>query len=128
MDDALSEKVIGAAFRVHNQLGFGFLESVYHKSLLIELTKARVAHETKAPIKVFHDEHVVGAFECDLLVENRLIVEIKSLKDLAKAHEVQLVNYLTATKIDIGLLINFGPAKVEVKRKYRVYQDRNQTG
>ena len=75
MDDQLSEKVIGAAFRVHNQLGFGFLESVYHKSMLIELAKAGLPHETKAPIKVYYDEHVVGEFECDLLIDNRLIVE-----------------------------------------------------
>jgi GxxExxY protein len=119
VDDSLSEKIIGAAFRVHNELGFGFLESVYEKSLSIEFEAAGVPHETQAAIRVYYNKQVVGEFVCDLLVDNRLIVELKSASALAKAHEVQLVNYLVATKIDVGLLINFGPNKVEVKRKYR---------
>ena len=128
MDDRLSEQIIGAAFRVHNKLGFGFLESVYENSLSIELTKLGIPHQPQEPVKVFYEDFVVGEFKCDLLVDGRLIVELKSVTELAKAHEVQLVNYLTATRIDAGLLINFGPAKVEVKRKYRVHQERNLTG
>jgi GxxExxY protein len=128
MDDQLTEHIIGAAFRVHNTLGFGFLESVYEKSLSIELMKAGIPHQLQAPVRVYYREQIVGVFECDLLVENRLIVELKSVRELAKAHEVQLVNYLAATKIDVGLLINFGPAKAEVKRKYRTFKNENQTG
>jgi len=119
MNDQLTEKIIGAAYRVHNQLGFGFLESVYEKALSIELKKSGVAHETQTPIKVFYDGLVVGEFACDMLVEDVLVVELKSVKELIVVHEVQLVNYLNATKIDVGLLINFGPSKVTVKRKYR---------
>ena len=119
MNDELSEKVIGAAFRVHNQLGFGFLESVYEKALSIELSKLGVLHGLQSPVQVLYDDQVVGDFVCDVLVEGRLILELKSVRELTTAHEVQLVNYLNATKTDVGLLINFGPTKVEVKRKYR---------
>lgn len=121
-DEQLTEKVIGAAFRVHNQLGFGFLESVYEKALAIELGKLGVEHQTQSPIKVYYEQQIVGEFLCDVLVEDRLVLELKSVTQLAVAHEVQLVNYLAATKTDIGLLINFGPSKVDIKRKYRVYQ------
>ena len=119
MDDTLTEKVIGAAFRVHNELGFGFLESVYEKALAIELYSAGVSFQTQAPIKVFYQSQIVGEFVCDILIDEQLIVELKSVSKISTTHEVQLVNYLTATKIDIGLLINFGPSKVDVKRKYK---------
>lgn len=119
MNDELSEKVIGAAFKVHNELGFGFLESVYEKALSIELTKLGIRQQRQCPIKVVYDDQIVGEFECDILVEDSLILELKSVRQLATAHEVQLVNYLTATRTDIGLLINFGPTKVEIKRKFR---------
>ncbi len=120
MNDNLTEKVIGAAYQVHNNLGFGFLESVYENALSIELNKLNIQFETQAPVKVFYNSQVVGDFVCDLLVEKRLILELKSVTQLATAHEVQLVNYLNATKIDIGLLVNFGPSKVDVRRKFRV--------
>jgi len=119
MNDALTEKVIGASYQVHNQLGFGFLESVYENALSIELNKLNIQFENQAPVKVFYSDQVVGDFVCDLLVEKRLILELKSVTQLAIPHEVQLVNYLNATKINVGLLINFGPSKVEVKRKFR---------
>ena len=119
MNDSLTEQVIGAAFKVHNELGFGFLESVYEKALSIELKKLGIQHELQAPIKVMYDDQIVGDFVCDVLVEKSLILELKSVQQLATAHEVQLVNYLNATGIETGLLINFGPAKVDVKRKYR---------
>ena len=122
MDNQLTEQVIGSAFRVHNELGFGFLESVYEKALAIELTKSGVAHQTQSSIKVFYQDQIVGEFVCDMFVDGCLIVELKSVTQLSTAHEVQLVNYLAATRIDVGLLINFGPTKVEVKRKYRNYK------
>ena len=107
MDDQLTEKVIGAAFKVHNILGFGFLESVYEKALSIELSKAAVHHQTQAPIRVFYENQVVGEFVADVFVADSLIVELKSVTQMTTAHEVQLVNYLTATKVDHGLLINY---------------------
>ena len=119
MNDKLTEKIIGAAYQVHNHLGFGFLESVYENSLSIELKRLGIQFETQAPIKVFYSNQVVGDFVCDILVENRLILELKSVTKLVVQHEVQLVNYLNATNIDIGLLINFGPSKVGIKRKYK---------
>jgi len=119
MNDELSEKVIGAAFKVHNQLGFGFLESVYEKALSIELSKLSIPHELQSPVQVLYDDQVVGDFVCDVFVDGQLILELKSVQQLTAAHEVQIVNYLNATHVDIGLLINFGPTKVEVKRKYR---------
>ena len=119
MNDPLSRTVIGAAYRVHNQLGFGFLESIYEKALAIELERANVRFETQVPIEVFYSGEVIGNFVCDLLIDGSLIVELKSVQQLVVNHEVQLVNYLNATRTDSGLLINFGPDKVVTKRKYR---------
>ncbi len=124
-EEQLTGKVIRAAFEVHNQLGFGFLKSVYEKAFSIELSKLEIAHQTQSPIKVDYEQQIVGELTCDVLVEERLILELKSVTQLAVAHEVQLVNYLAATKIDLGLLINFGPTKVDIKRKYRNYKPTN---
>jgi GxxExxY protein len=118
-DTELTKKIIGCAFKVYNKLGFGFLESVYEKSLLFELQREGLHAKAQEPIKVYYDNMVVGDFVADIIVNNKVLVELKSVIKLNKAHEVQLVNYLTATKIDIGLLINFGEEKVEVKRKVR---------
>ncbi len=115
----LTEQIIGCAYRVYNNLGFGFLESVYEKCLAIELEKAGLNFATQAPIKVFYDNKVVGDFVSDILVNDTIIVELKSVKKISPAHEVQLVNYLAATGKPVGLLINFGEDKVEVKRKVK---------
>ena len=125
MNDQLTKQVIGVAFQVHNTLGFGFLESVYEKAMSLELDKPGIAHERQWPISVYYDEQLVGEFACDLFVADNLIVELKSVAQLATVHEVQLVNYLAATRIDVGLLINFGPTQVDVKRKYRNYRKGN---
>ena len=117
--DKITEKIIGSAYRVFNQLGFGFLESVYKKSLLIELEKQGMRAKNEVPIAVFYDGVPVGDFFADIVVEDSVIVELKSVQNLAVIHEVQLVNYLTATKKETGLLINFGPQGVEIKRKFR---------
>lgn len=122
MHDELTQKVIGAAFTVHNRLGFGFLESVYENSLAIELRKIQIDHETQARILVHYEGETVGNFVADMLIEKVLIVELKSVTKLTTAHEVQLVNYLAATGIETGLLINFGPDKVDVRRKFRTYK------
>ena len=122
MDDELTKQVIGASYQVHNELGFGFLESIYEKSLSIELSKIGISHAAQVPLQVTYDGQVVGNFIADMLIEHKLVVELKSVSKLTTAHEVQLVNYLAATGIDVGLLINFGPDKVEVRRKYRTYK------
>jgi GxxExxY protein len=115
----ITHKIIGAAYNVYNQLGFGFLESVYHKAMLIELSKYDLKVESEKPLNVFYDDQVVGDFNADLFVENTVVVELKSRQNIAKGHEVQLVNYLNCLRKEIGLLINFGPSGVDVKRKYR---------
>ena len=115
----ITHKIIGAAYQVHNKLGFGFLESVYKKAMIIELSKDNFKVEPEKPLKVYYDDQAVGDFYVDLFVEDEIIVEVKSVQNLAKEHEVQLVNYLNGLEKDIGLLINFGPSGVEVKRKYR---------
>lgn len=117
--EELTEQIIGCAYRVYTTLGFGFLESVYEKSLLIELRKVGLKACAQQPITVYYDKEVVGEFVADVVVENVIIVELKSVLQIVKAHEVQLVNYLTATGKDVGLIINFGESKVEVKRKVR---------
>mgnify|MGYP006295017257 CR=1 FL=1 len=115
----LTEKIIGCAYKVYNEMGFGFLESVYEKCLLIELEKAGIRAESQKQITVHYDGQLVGNFIADILVEGKVILELKSVRRLAEVHEVQLVNYLTATGVDVGLLINFGAIKVRVKRKVR---------
>jgi GxxExxY protein len=116
--EALTEKIIGCACRVYNKMGFGFLESVYEKCLMIELKKAGLVAESQVPIQVTYEGEVVGEFVADVLVEG-IILELKSVKRIIRAHEIQLVNYLTATQKEIGLILNFAEAKVEVKRKVR---------
>jgi GxxExxY protein len=121
--EELTHKIIGCAYNVFNQLGFGFLESIYQKAMIIELSKNGLNYEAEKPLKVYYDNQVVGDYFIDLYVEETVIVELKSVESITKQHEVQLVNYLSGTKKDIGLLINFGLSGVEVKRKYRLRQD-----
>ena len=117
--EKITEKIIGCAYKVYNTIGFGFLESVYEKSLLIELRKEGLTAESQKRIQISYDNEVVGDFTADIVVENKVIIEIKAIERLTKAHEIQLVNYLVATGISVGLLINFGKTKVEIKRKVR---------
>jgi GxxExxY protein len=122
-EEALTRTIIGCAYEVHNVLGFGFLESVYEKSLLIELEKKGLRAEHQKPLKVYYDGQSVGDYIVDILIGDRIIVELKSVQQLIQAHEVQLVNYLTATGLEVGLLLNFGPLKVDVKRRIRTLKD-----
>ena len=117
--EELTRAVIGCAYRVFNALGFGFLESVYENAMLIELRTVGLRVANQHPIKVFYSGQVVGDFVIDLFVEETVVVELKSVRGIAQSHEVQLVNYLKATRIDVGLLINFGEHGVEVRRKWR---------
>lgn len=122
-DEALTEKIIGCAFKVHNVLGAGFMEKVYENALRIELIRQGLKTKQQEPIRVYYKGQVVGDYYADLWVEDRVIVELKAVQALSKAYEVQLVNYLTATGVDTGLLLNFG-SSVQVKRKFREYKPR----
>ena len=115
----LTEKIIAAAYHVYNKMGFGFLESVYEKCLLIELGKRGLKTESQKPIIVEYENEVVGEFKADILVEDTVILELKSVRQITQAHEVQLVNYLVATGKPVGLILNFGEQQVEVKRKVK---------
>jgi GxxExxY protein len=125
-DEALTKLIIGCAMKVHRTLGPGFLESVYENAFAHELRKAGLRVECQLPIKVYYDGVVVGDFFADMRVEGRILVENKAVLTLNTAHEVQLVNYLTATGIEIGLLINFGAASLQFKRKHRTYHKTGQ--
>lgn len=115
----LTEKIIGCAYRVYNKMGFGFLESVYEKCMLIELRKEGFNVESQKPITVYYEDEIVGEFVADIVVNGTIILELKSLRRIIQAHEVQLVNYLVATRKPVGLILNFGEDKVEVKRKVK---------
>ena len=120
----ITHKVIGCAYQVYNNLGFGFLESVYRKAMVIEIEDSGLPVQQESPLKVLYRDKIVGNFFVDLLVDDELIVELKSVERLGKVHEAQLVNYLVATGIEVGLLINFGSTGVDVKRKYRTAKER----
>lgn len=121
--EKIVSSVIDCAYKVRHELMNGYLESVYENALMLELRNCGINAGNQVPLKVLYKGVVVGEYRIDILVENCLIVEIKAVSDINSAHEAQLVNYLTATNIDNGLLINFGSEKLEVKRKYRVYKD-----
>ena len=112
----ITEKIIGAAYKVHNTLGSGFLEKVYQNSLAIELQSLNFIVDAEKPIKVYYFGEIVGNYIADITVDDKVIIEIKAIKELSDIHEVQLVNYLKATGIEVGLLINFGTS-VQVKRR-----------
>lgn len=112
----ITDIIIGAAYAVHNQLGYGFLEKVYENALQVELISQNLKVINQKPIKVWYKNNIVGDYFADTIVENAVIVEVKAVQKLTPIHETQLVNYLKATDIEVGLLINFGP-KIEIKRK-----------
>jgi GxxExxY protein len=117
----ITQAVIGAAYKVHSTLGAGFFEKIYENSLMIELKKIGLKAEAQYPISVYYDDKLVGDYFADILIENCLIIELKAVENLTVAHEKQVINYLAATGIDNGLLINFG-SSCQVKRKFRVYK------
>ncbi|MGH9455886.1 MAG: GxxExxY protein [Terriglobia bacterium] len=112
---ALTQKTIGVFYDVYNELGHGFLESVYEAAMTIALRKTGLCAVQQAPIAVCFHGQLVGDFRADLLVERAVIVELKAAKAIDSAHEAQILNYLKATEIEVGLLMNFGQ-KPEVKR------------
>jgi len=115
----LTEKIIGCAYDVYNTLGAGFLESVYEHSMLIELSERGLDARNQVHLDVLYRGQPVGCFAPDIIVNGIVIIELKAIESLAKAHEAQLVNYLVATGKQVGLLINFGPEGVTIKRKVR---------
>ena len=119
----LTAEIIHRFYIVYNKLGYGFLEKVYEKALKYELEKASFFVERQRPITVFYETELVGEYYADLLVENKVIIELKAAETLCEEHELQLINYLKATDIEVGLLLNFGK-KPEVKRK--VFSNINQ--
>lgn len=117
--NGVTEKIIGCAFKVGNTLGVGFLEGVYENALVHELRKTNLHFEQQKMIQVWYDGIVVGNYKADLLVEEAVIVELKAVTALDSRHFAQCMNYLKATELSVGLLINFGNPKVEVKRVVR---------
>ena len=122
LHEQLTHEIIGLAMKVHRTLGPGFLESVYHKALAHELSKADLSFEKEFPLDVMYDGIRVGHFVADLFVEDQVIVELKAVLSLTPSHTAQLVNYLTATGTEIGLLFNFGGTSLEFNRKHRTYK------
>lgn len=114
--EEITRSVIGCAFEVINELGAGFLESVYEKALLLALRQKGLSAESQRPIKVMFRGECVGDFYADILVEEKVIVELKAVKAIAPEHQAQIINYLNATGLEVGLLINFGNAKLEYRR------------
>ena len=111
----LAEKIIACAYKVYNKMGYGYLESVYEKCMLIELAGIGLNVETQKHLKVFYQNQIVGDFVADVIVNDTVIIEFKSVSKIVKAHEIQLVNYLVTTNLPVGLILNFAKDKVEVK-------------
>ncbi len=112
----ITEKIIKAFYNVYNELGSGFLEKVYENAMLIELKKFELFYENQEKINVYYDKKLIGDYYADIVVDNKVIIELKAIKQIAPIHEVQLVNYLKATEIEVGLLLNFGE-KPQIIRK-----------
>jgi GxxExxY protein len=112
----LTDIIISCFYRVYNDLGYGFLERVYQNALYFALIDEGLHCEAEKPIKVYHNSRVVGDYRADLLVENKVMLELKANEDLNLANEKQLINYLKATEIEVGLLLNFGK-RPQFKRK-----------
>ncbi|TSA26247.1 GxxExxY protein [bacterium] len=125
--EELSSKIIQTFYKVYNMLGYGFLEKVYENAMMIELKKMGLDCKNQFPIQVLYDNEIVGEYYADILIEEKIIVELKANKTLTKQDEAQLLAYLTATNVEVGLLLNFGE-KPEFKRKifdneYKKYKD-----
>ena len=115
----ISETIIGCAYAVGNTLGNGFLEKVYENALALEINGKQLDVKQQHPIKVFYKNKVVGEYIADLLIENRILIELKTVKGIDEIHLAQCLNYLKATNLPLCLLINFGKPRVEVKRVFQ---------
>jgi len=112
----LTEKIIEIFYKVYNNLGYGFLEKVYENAMMLDFKKENITAVSQYAIKVFYEDEIVGEYFADILVDGKVIVEIKAARNLTLENEAQLLNYLKATDKEVGLLLNFGP-KPEIKRK-----------
>ena len=112
----LTERIIKIFYKVYNTLGYGFLEKIYENAMMIEFRKANIHAVSQDPIKVLYENEIIGEYFADILVDGKVIIEIKAVKSLIQDHHAQVLNYLKATDIEIGLLLNFG-AKPEISRK-----------
>ena len=117
----LTEKIIGAAMEVHKNLRSGFLESVYEEAMAIELDLQKIPFERQKPINVFYKVKIAKQFFCDLIVEEKVLVELKAIKKLTEIAYAQVLNYLKATGLQLALLINFGVSSLEFKRIINTY-------
>ena len=127
--DELTHRVIGMAMGIHRELGAGFLESVYHRGMEIELAAADFFFESNVPLNVFYKGKIVGKFEADMVItvgDLKLLIEFKSCEAISKAHETQTVNYLSSTGIEDGLIINFGAKSLDWRHKFRTYRPKSQ--
>jgi len=120
----LTEKIINAFYTVYNTLGYGFLEKVYEKAMFLELTRMNLKVDEQKNIKVYYTGYEVGDYFADLIVNDLIIIELKAAESLCEEHEAQLINYLKATNLEVGLLLNFGK-KPEFKRKIFMNQNKN---
>jgi GxxExxY protein len=114
--EEITQEIIGCFYKVYNYLGYGFMEKVYENAMCIELTQSGLQVKAQEKIEVYYNEVVVGTYYADLLIEDKVIIEVKSVSHLLEEHEAQLLNYLKATSIEVGLLLNFGE-KAEFKRR-----------
>ncbi|WP_294399952.1 GxxExxY protein [Prosthecobacter sp.] len=127
--DDLTHRVIGMAMGIHRELGAGFLESVYHRAMEIELAESGLGFESNVPLNVFYKGKLVGKFEADVIITAgnlKLLIELKSCEAISKVHEAQAVNYLATTGIEDGLIINLGAKSLEWRHKFRTYRPKSQ--
>ncbi len=125
-DNDLARTIVGLAMKVHRELGSGFLEAVYRNALAFELRKTQMSFECHPTLAVMYEGIEVGIYQADLIIEGSLVVELKVVSALSDENMAQLVNYLTATKIENGLLLNFGARSLEFRTKTRTYQLRHE--
>ena len=125
LHEEITGKIIKAFYTVYNELGYGFLEKVYEKAMLIELTQSGLNADNQTPVKVFYQGNIIGDYFADIIVDRKIIIELKAVENIIPEHEVQLVNYLKATNIEVGLLLNFGP-KPQYKRRVLTDEYKNQ--
>jgi len=118
IQDALADEILFHFYRIHNDLGYGFLERVYQKALCYALTDVGLNCEMEKCINVYHDGRIVGDYRADMLVEDIILLEIKACENLIPAHEAQLINYLKATDIEVGYVLNFGKSAVFSRKIY----------
>ncbi|MEA3350670.1 MAG: GxxExxY protein [Chloroflexota bacterium] len=124
LHEELTSEIINTFYTVYNDLGYGFLEKVYETALLHELRKRGIQAQRQIPIKVYYDGVIVGEYFADILVDGKVILELKAAKVISKGHKAQLINYLKATGIEVGLIMNFGPKptferRVFTKKKFK---------